>query len=145
VGSLTLNAFYKDVKNFFYQPVVDFPITNNGVTLPVQTRGPANFNGSGKIKGFEVAYQHTFDFMPSPLDGFGVTANYSYIKSSGLAYPFLNPGSPVNQESLPPCIPPLEALPRHNVNASVFYEKGPISFRAAYHWRSRFLLTSADV
>src|SRR3546814_9114377 len=32
-----------------------------------------------------------------------------------------------------------------NVNVAVFYEKGPVSLRAAYNWRSRFLLTSSDV
>jgi hypothetical protein len=40
---------------------------------------------------------------------------------------------------------PLEQLSKHNVNATVFYEKGPVSLRAAYTWRSRFLLTAADV
>jgi hypothetical protein len=40
---------------------------------------------------------------------------------------------------------PLEQLSRHNVNVAAFYEKGPISIRAAYNWRSRFLLTAADV
>jgi TonB-dependent receptor len=145
VGSLTLNLFYKDVKNFFYQAVVPFPIENNGVTLPVQTRGPENYDGHGKIKGFEVAYQQTFDFLPAPLDGFGVNANYSYIKSSGLPNTFLNTGSPVNQGSIPPGNLPLEGLSKHNANFSMFYEKGPLSIRAAYSWRSRFLLTAADV
>ena len=40
---------------------------------------------------------------------------------------------------------PLEQLSKHNVNVAVFYEKGPVSLRAAYNWRSKFLLTSADV
>ncbi|MGN6376620.1 MAG: TonB-dependent receptor, partial [Sphingomonas sp.] len=63
VGSLTADLFYKDIKNFFYQAVVSLPITNNGVTFDQQTRGPANYDGSGKIKGFEVAYQQTLDFL----------------------------------------------------------------------------------
>ena len=57
---------------------------SNGVTETVQVRGPANYDGYGKIKGFEVAYQQTFDFLPKPLDGLGVDLNYSYIDSSGL-------------------------------------------------------------
>src|SRR3546814_2365272 len=84
VGSITANIFVKDVKNFFYQSTVDLPITNNGVTFPFATRGPANYDGHGKIKGFELAYQQTFDFLPGLLSGFGVSGNYSYIKSSGL-------------------------------------------------------------
>ncbi|KRA80595.1 TonB-dependent receptor [Altererythrobacter sp. Root672] len=145
VGSVTLNLFWKDVKNFFYQNVVDIPITNNGVTFPVQTRGPANYDGHGKIKGFEVAYQQTFDFLPEPFDGLGFNGNYSYINSSGLPNTFLNTGTPVNPSTIPAGDLPLEGLSKHNVNATIFYEKGPISVRAAYNWRSRFLLTAADV
>src|SRR6185503_1321750 len=58
---------------------------------------------------------------------------------------FLNTGTPVNPSTIPAGDLPLEGLSKHNVNATVFYEKGPISIRAAYNWRSRFLLTAADV
>jgi TonB-dependent receptor len=145
VGSLTFNAFYKDVKNFFYQQVINLPVTNNGVTLDIPMRGPENYDGSGKIKGFEVAYQQTYDFLPSFLSGFGINANYSYIESSGLPNTFLNTGSPVNIGSIPPGNLPLEGLSKHNANFTLFYEKGPFSIRGAYNWRSRFLLTAADV
>lgn len=145
VGSLTFNAFYKDIKDFFFQNVTSRSITSNGVTENVLVRGPANFNESGKIKGFELAYQQTFDFLPKPLDGLGFTGNYTYIKSEGLPNTFLNTGAPVNPSTIPPGNLPLEQLSKHNVNATIFYEKGPISLRAAYNWRSRFLLTPADV
>ena len=121
-------------------------ITNAaGDSRTVTTRTPANFEGSGKIKGFEVAYQQTFDFLPSPLDGFGVQANYTYIDSEGLPNSFLNAGEPVTESTVPPGNLPLEQLSEHNYNIAGFYEKGPISLRAAYNWRSRFLLTAADV
>lgn len=145
VGSLTLNAFYKDIKDFFFQDISSRQITSNGITREVLVRGPANFNENGKIRGFEVAYQQTFDFLPKPLDGLGVTANYTYIESEGLPNSFLNTGEPVDESTIPPGNLPLEQLSKHNVNATVFYEKGPISLRAAYNWRSRFLLTPADV
>ncbi|WP_379920673.1 TonB-dependent receptor [Erythrobacter sp. R86502] len=145
VGSLTFNAFYKDIKDFFFQSVSNRQITSNGITKDVLVRGPANFDESGKIKGFELAYQQTYDFLPKPLDGLGVAANYTYIESEGLPNSFLNTGEPVDQSTVPPGNLPLEQLSKHNVNATVFYEKGPISVRAAYNWRSRFLLTPADV
>ena len=97
------------------------------------------------LKGFELAYQQTYDFLPKPLDGLGVSANYTYIESEGLPNSFLNTGAPVNPSTIPPGNLPLEQLSKHNVNATVFYEKGPFSLRAAYNWRSRFLLTPADV
>jgi TonB-dependent receptor len=146
VGSLTVNAFYKDVKNFFYSSIVSRDITNNGVTETTFIRGPANFPGHGKVKGVEVSYQQTFDFLPSFLSGFGVNANYTYIKSKGLPNSYLSGGLPANTS--PNGVPgnlPLEQLSKHNFNITAFYEKGPISLRAAYNWRSRFLLTSADV
>jgi len=146
VGSLTFNAFYKSIDNFFYQSVRQETISNgSGETREVTVRGPENFDGTGKIKGFEVAYQQTFEFLPAPLDGFGVQANYTYIDSSGLPNTFLNGGEVPNDSPVPPGNLPLEQLSKHNVNVAGFYEKGPISLRAAYNWRSRFLLTASDV
>ncbi len=72
-------------------------------------------------------------------------ANYTFIDSSGLPNSFLNAGDPANVSTVQPGNLPLEQLSKHNVNATVFYEKGPISLRTAYNWRSRFLLTAADV
>ena len=146
VGSLTFNAFYKDVANFFYQAVTPVPVTHNGVTEDVFVRGPANYSGHGKIKGFELAYQQTFDFLPGILSGFGFNGNYSYIQSKGLPNSFLNGGNlPSSSTVTPSGNLPLEGLSKHNINATIFYEKGPVSLRAAYNWRSRFLLTASDV
>ena len=145
VGSLTLNGFYKEISNFFFQDITSREITSNGITRNVLVRGPANFDGTGKIKGFELAYQQTYDFLPAPLDGFGVQANYTYIDSSGLPNTFLNAGTPVNESTVPTGNLPLEQLSKHNFNVTAFYEKGPISLRGAYNWRSRFLLTASDV
>ena len=58
---------------------------------------------------------------------------------------FLNGGAVPNNSTVPPGNLPLEQLSRHNYNVAAFYEKGPISLRAAYNWRSRFLLTASDV
>ena len=145
VGSLTFDAFYKKIHNFFYQSVTPRTITNNGITETIAIRGPANFSGSGKVKGFEVAYQQTFDFLPGFLNGLGVNANYTYIKSKGLPNSFLNGGAPATASQASLGVLPLEQLSKHNVNVTAFYEKGPVSLRASYNWRSRFLLTAADV
>lgn len=147
VGSLTFNAFYKDISNFFFQSVRTEQITNaSGETRDVTIRGPANFEGGGKVKGFELAYQQTFDFLPGLFNGLGASANYTFIKSSGLPNSFLNGGNIANDSTVSPSGNlPLEQLSKHNVNASVFYEKGPLSMRVAYNWRSRFLLTASDV
>ena len=147
VGSLTADVFYKDITGFFYQSLVSLPLTNNGQTFDLLTRGPANYSGHGKVKGAEVAYQQTFTFLPGLLSGLGFTGNYTFIQSSGLPNSFLNGGSPVTNVAAQTRTGslPLEGLSKHNVNATLFYEKGPVSIRAAYNWRSKYLLTAADV
>ncbi len=146
VGSLTGNVFYKRIKNFFFQNVIPLELTNNGITLEFDARGPDNAPNTGKVQGFEIAYQQTYDFLPGFLGGLGMSASYTFIDSSGVPNSLLNGGNPVN---VPPNgisgNLPLEQLSRHNVNVAAFYERGPISIRAAYNWRSRFLLTAADV
>jgi len=146
VGSLTINGFYKRIHNFFFQDITARELTNNGVTQNFIVRGPANFDGTGKVQGFEVAYQQVYDFLPGFLAGLGATASYTFIDSQGVPNSLLNGGNPVNNSPIGVAGNlPLEQLSRHNVNASIFYERGPISLRAAYNWRSRFLLTAADV
>lgn len=145
VGSLTVDAFYKDVSGFFYQNVFDRAITSNGVTLNARVRGPDNYDGHGKIKGVEFAYQQTYDFLPGVLSGLGTSLSYTYLDSKGLPNSFLNGGAVVNTPATGTGHLPLEQLSKHNVNATLFFEKGPVSLRAAYTWRSKFLLTATDV
>jgi TonB-dependent receptor len=145
VGSLSFNLFYKTIEDFFFQNVRTIQFTSNNITRDILVRGPDNFDGKGKVKGFEIAYQQTYDFLPGPLSGLGFSGNYTYIKSKGLPNSFLNGGANAATSTVPPGNLPLEQLSKHNINAALFYEKGPVSLRAAYNWRSKFLLTAADV
>ena len=60
---------------------------------------------------------------------------------------FLNTGSAVT--NTPPTGVsgnlPLSQLSKHTFNIEPFYEKGRVSIRAAYNWRSKFLVTESDV
>ena len=147
IGSLTADVFYKSVHNYIYSSTVARDITNNGVTQTVLVRGPSNFDGTGKVKGFELSYTQTYDFLPGILSGLGLSANYTYVKSKGIPNSFLNTGAAVT--NVPPTgvtgTLPLAQLSKHTVNIEPFYEKGPFSLRVAYNWRSKFLLTESDV
>jgi iron complex outermembrane receptor protein len=77
---------------------------------------PININ-SQKYTGVEVSGQYTFSGLPSPLDGLGVQANYSYTHPSGA---FSNAVT---------------------YNLIGFYEKGPLEMRVAYNWRNAQNLT----
>ena len=148
VGSLTADLFYKSIDGFFWDSVVPRDITNNGVTQSVDIIGPANFDGTGKVKGFEIAYQQTFDFLPGVLSGLGIIANYTFIDSEGLPNSFLQQDT-VGTGKPPPVTGagrmPLAGLSKHNYNIAGFYEKGPLAFRLAWNWRSEWLLTARDV
>lgn len=147
VGSLTADVFMKNIHNYIYQSPTFRDVTSNGVTLNAQIRGPANYGGTGKVRGFELAYNQTYDFLPGLLSGFGLSANYSYITSKGIPNSFLNGGSAITNVS-PAGVAgnlPLALLSKHNFNIGPFYEKGPLSIRLAYNWRSKFLVTEADV
>jgi TonB-dependent receptor len=142
LGSLTFDAFYKNIHNYIYQNTIERQITSNNITENVFVRGPANYSGTGKVKGFEIAYQQSYDFLPGLLSGFGLSANYTYVTSKGIPNAFLTTNtSPIGV----PGTLPLAQLSKHTSNIQPFYEKGPISLRAAYNWRSKFLLTESDV
>ena len=135
VGSLTFDAFYKDVYHFFYQNIFNRSITSNGITMNAQVRGPDNFDGHGKIKGFEVAYQQFFDFLPGLLSGLGMQVNYTYVNSN-VSNPFAVAGS-----SFPTQVP-LEKLSKNSYNLVGLYEKGPVTARVAWSWRDKYLDTT---
>ncbi len=110
-------VFYKDVKNFiasFVTTGVDLDLDDQGRELTFSR--PENL-ASAKIKGFEIGIQQFMDFLPSPLDGFGVIANYTYSDAED------NAGFP------------LVAVSKNSYNLVGLYEKGPFSARIAYNYR----------
>ncbi|PJI88198.1 TonB-dependent receptor [Sphingomonas koreensis] len=109
--------FYKDVQDFiasFVTSGVDTDLDPQGRVLTFSR--PENL-ASAKIKGFEIGVQQFFDFLPSPLDGLGIIANYTYSDSKD------NAGFP------------LVAVSKNSYNLVGLYEKGPISARVAYNYR----------
>lgn len=178
VGSFTFNLFYKQFHDYIQngtrqvvtlthgsaatytstgQPIVD----GNGapvmaaVTRDVIVTGPVNGEGAS-VKGFEVAYQRFFDFLPSPWDGLGVQANYTHIKNTGIKNTGLGSTSAGGGGGLGTggggviaaydniTVDVLEGLSDDSYNIVGMYEKGPWALRAAYNWRSEYLVTAAD-
>jgi len=142
--------FYKQLNNTIQTitSVVDTTVTNNGVSYPEQyTIGLANLNKGGSVRGAELAYQQKYDFLPGWLSGFGTQMNYTYIKPQNLSYGSANfcpsgyaPATQcVNQQKLPPY-----ELSRNTYNFTLYYEKGPLSTRLAYNWRSKYLVTGYE-
>lgn len=149
VGQLTLALFYKELQDVITNGTERLEFTNNGATFDAVVTTPVNSDETGKIKGFEIAYQQTYDFLPAPFDGFGINANYTYIDSEGVKQSTLSSTDPDvaagRVANVDTSLLPLQNLSRHTVNLAGFYEKGPWSARLAYAWRSEFLITVRDV
>ncbi len=140
VGSLTVSAFLKDISGIVNSgSVIRTFTTANGTPFDVRVDGPDNTSG-GILKGVEVAYQQTFDFLPGPLDGLGTQLTYTYVDAGDFTNPDLN-----GNRSLFAGNVPLAGVSKHTANATIFFEKGPLSARAAYNWRSEYLQTPRDV
>lgn len=108
--------FYKDVRNFIATNTTEQIIPgfeNLGVIRVVRPDNVA----SAKVKGFELGITQFLDFLPSPFDGFGVIANYTYADSK-------------DSNGFP-----LVATSKHSYNLIGLYEKGRLSARVAYNWR----------
>lgn len=113
---LALSVFYKKINNYVLSlaaPEEHFNSTTGTTDVYSITR-PTNA-GAGKIKGFNLSYQAPFGDT-----GFGIAANYTYSDGKSEA------GGP---------------LPFNSKNAyslSPYYEKGPLSARVTYSYRSRY-------
>jgi TonB-dependent receptor len=140
-GSLTATLFYKDIYNFITNGSTNIDFTNNGVTRTVQVIQPYNA-GHGTIKGFEVAYQQYYDFLPGFLRGFGTQANFTYVDSKGSRNAAVNPYDKTQVTNSSADNLPLEGLSKKSYNVAALYDLGKISARLAYNWRERYLLTT---
>lgn len=151
VGQLTFSVFAKDVDGFIDTGFsrVDYAGSNGAIDVNVQ--GPANTQ-DGTLKGFEITHQQVYDFLPGVLSGLGSAFTYTYVDGSDFSNPNL---SDVGQSSITSAAnelnsgafvaqQPLAGISKHSFNATVFYEKDKLSMRAAYNWRSAFLITPRD-
>lgn len=122
-GAVSVGAFYKSIDDFIVTSVVNDSGTFQGVdydelTIPI--------NGDkATVFGVEASFSQALNFLPSPLDGLLVQANYTFTDTDGI----LDDGREI----------PLPAASRHTGNIVLGYEKGPFEFRAAGTYRSKYL------
>jgi iron complex outermembrane receptor protein len=83
----------------------------------------------GYARGVEVAGQMFFDSSYGFLNNFGVSASYSYVKTSAP----LNFGSSTAPRIVPGMMP---FQSKNNVTLSGLYESAKLSARLVYTWRS---------
>jgi iron complex outermembrane recepter protein len=124
-SALTADVFYKKLTDFILQETAQNAFTVSGVTYNLTG---AIDGGDGSIKGVELGYQQFFRDLPGILSGLGTEVNYTYIKAAA-------PTAVVGQSTT------LPGLSKNSYNLIGIYEKGPVSFRLAYNWRSQFYTT----
>ena len=86
---------------------------------------PYNVNDA-KVKGYEIGYQQFFDFLPGPLSGLGINANYTYVDAED------------------PSGEPLQNLSKNSYNVILMYEYSKFSARIAYNWRDSFVRSTTN-
>jgi TonB-dependent receptor len=156
-SSITLTGFYKKLNGSISFGQFARTFTNGSSTQTVQVLGPANSDDGGELLGFEGGFQTFFDFLPGVLSGLGTQLNYTYVHQSGINNSnLLNASSSANVGAVGAGQPALggtgsvidshqlAGISKHTFNAVALYEKGPIGFRLAYNWRSRYLTQNLD-
>ncbi|MFV0624139.1 TonB-dependent receptor [Sphingomonas sp. ac-8] len=112
---LAVEAFYKNISNYILQRTAPEQYFNQdqGRVTTYQISRPYNA-GDARVKGVAVAYQQNLPY------GFGFLANYTYSDGEGAD------GADLPYNS------------KHQINASPFFEQGPVAIRATYTWRSKY-------
>jgi TonB-dependent receptor len=113
LGMIQAGFFYKDLSDPIIATQVK-PTTGPFAGYLVSQPGNA---GSAYLAGFELAYQQHLTFLPGPLNGIGIAANYSYTVSAAH-------GLPGRSDS-----PALLRQAPNTWNISPTYDRGRLSVR----------------
>ena len=132
IGLVSAGVFLKEIHQFIFNAggqTVGAGADNGfdgdyaGFTLTTQRNG-----GFAKIKGFELAYQQQFTFLPGWWKGFGVFANYTRMETEG------NYGTATvsSTSQVAGFIP-------ESGNVGISYIKNKVSLRVQFNYVGRFL------
>ena len=146
-GTIAAALFYKNIDSFVETlSIENFDFKGNGFNVPDFIEDPvsgeqvATTNGiyttavnngeGGYIRGLELAYTQVFSFLPSPFNGLGANASYSYTESEIESITSLG-GDTLAQ--------PLPGLSNNVLNATVFYSMDDFETRLNVRYRDEFV------
>jgi len=89
--------------------------------------------GEIKLKGVELAYQQTFNFLPAPFDGLGTILSYTNIDTQGNDF-VTTEGRSIS----------VALVPETSYSVTGYYEKGPFALRASYNYRAKNAVTNVN-
>ncbi|MFY8284989.1 TonB-dependent receptor [Pseudoalteromonas sp. SSMSWG5] len=146
-GALVVAAFYKNIDSFIDTVAIEnFDFKGNGFNVPDYIVDPVSgeqietTNGvyetavnnakGGYIRGIELAYTQVFSFLPSPFEGLGINASYSYTESEVQSITDLG-GDSVSQD--------LPGLSNNVFNGTLFYSYENFETRLNVRYRDDFV------
>jgi iron complex outermembrane receptor protein len=85
--------------------------------------------GEQVLKGYELAYQQAFDFLPDPFKGFGALASFTHIDPFNSQRWISNAGKEIEVNS----------VPKFAYSTTGYYERGPLAVRLSWNYKGRSL------
>ncbi len=124
-SQVAVNLFYKDLESFIARAADAETVVSNGKEYKVSR--PINGSG-GYIRGYELLWQQSFEFLPAPFNGLGIYTNYSHNES--------------NVEQFVPLYSDYKAqltgLSEDVANFTLWYYLNGFEARTSYSYRSAF-------
>lgn len=128
VGLLSASVFQKWINNFIgSENLENVPFGQTGVpfttiagatadTVVYRFSMPVNVPGTKSLTGVELAAQAQLSFLPAPLDGLGVVANYTYVDAPK----------------------DITGISKGSYNATLYYETNRWGLRGSVSHRTRY-------
>ena len=140
-GALVFAAYHKFFEGFIVnrsipnaefpsEDVIGFSVPEASQQFPVFIRQYQNFTDA-QLYGFEIGFNQSFSFLPSPFDGFGIRGNYNRTLGS------FEEEVGVTENGFP-------GSSKNSYNGVFYYDKYGIGFRLAYAWRDDFFRVVPD-
>ncbi len=144
-GLVALGLFHKSIKNEFFRLTESTIARLDGQTLPAYISQFSNLDRNVNLTGIEFNIIKDLDFLPGVLNGFGVSFNALYMFNPKVYVPNTSgvDDDLDGKNDLLPYTKLSGLLEQSNevFNASLYYQKGKISGRLAYHYSGDFLDT----
>lgn len=121
VGVVSAGVFYKRMNDYIF----NFRYNEQVFGERYEVTQPQN-GQTATLWGLELAVQNQLRFLPAPLDGLGIYANYTWTDSNA-TYPDRAADSSLPGQS------------RHLGNLSIWYEKHGFSAKASWNFHGKYI------
>ncbi len=139
-GILSFGTFYKDIDSYIQTSRETRPYSTSGLPESLIAGTGATINDEftfqqplntpgGKLKGFEIAYQQPFTFLPGFWRDFGVQLNFTQVESE-IQY--------LSSTGAPTAKGPMIGLSKKAANATLYYDNTKFAARVSAAYRSDY-------